>query len=152
MRLRRKLLAVVPIAIVLPAVVLAAGCAQSATSTPSTATLPTASSSTVAPTTPTSSPAPGRGTLQGRFQATGGVVAGPMFPLSGTVMVTGQGLTQQVTVGKDGTFRIDLPPGRYTLVGSSPRVTTGTDRCPTVGPAEVVAGTIVSVDVFCSVH
>jgi hypothetical protein len=59
------------------------------------------------------------GTITGRLVTEGGPRPRPQ-PLHGTVLFTGPE-TKSVPVGKDGTFRIELQAGTYTVVGHSPQ-------------------------------
>ncbi len=63
------------------------------------------------------------GTIAGILERAGGPVPGAPVPLPGRVLaVAATGAQFTVTVGRDGRFRLSVPPGSYHLTGYSPRV------------------------------
>lgn len=67
------------------------------------------------------SSAPRSGTLAGRLFLSGGLAPGRTIPADGgSLVVTGQGHSHVVPVGSDGRFTSELPPGTYTVTGTSP--------------------------------
>lgn len=104
-----------------------------------------------------------RGTVTGRFVMEGGPLGPggqqpPVRSLPGTILFTGAG-HQRFTVqtGRSGTFSLQLPAGRYRVVGRSPRVvevSAGTSRqtpCSSPGSVTVTAGHISRITVACVV-
>lgn len=61
------------------------------------------------------------GTLRGRLATVGGAAPGTAWPISGTVTVTGTAPPLHVAVATDGVYTLSLPPGRYTVTGTSPQ-------------------------------
>jgi hypothetical protein len=94
------------------------------------------------------------GTVDGSMHEVGGPAPGLDRPLSGTLTTTATDGTQQTaTVDKDGRFSIDVPPGRYTVVGRSPLYGSGHYTCGSdTGPVVVLAGGLVHVDLFCPIE
>jgi hypothetical protein len=87
--------------------------------------------------------------LTGLFEADGGPAPGSPQPLPGTVTITGP-VTQHVTVGPDGKYAAVVPPGTYTVTGTSPRYNDGAATCRTDGATVTVrAGQTVASDVVC---
>jgi hypothetical protein len=54
-----------------------------------------------------------------------------------------------VAVGSDGSYSISVPPGRYSVVGTSPLYNSGRTRCFAMRPVTVSDGTDVVADVLC---
>jgi hypothetical protein len=94
------------------------------------------------------------GTLSGRLLVIGGPslqqsANGGGFPVSGKVTIIGPSGSRDVHVGSDGTFAVDLSPGRYSLKGSTePTVGRGPD-CTTTNKIEIAAGSHMTVDALC---
>jgi len=66
------------------------------------------------------------------------------------VTVNGRGLHRDLAVAADGAYSITLEPGRYTVVGRSPRFGDGRQPClPANSAAAVTAGVASTVDVLC---
>jgi hypothetical protein len=64
--------------------------------------------------------------------------------------VVGVGATwQDVRVAGDGVFRIGVPPGTYTMTGTSPLYNSGHTVCHAQQPTTVAAGDAVTADVYC---
>ena len=96
--------------------------------------------------------APGlvKGVLAGRLVAVGGPTSTPR-PLPGHVTASGPRASQTVQVGPDGNYQLDLPPGTYTLTGTSPLYGDGRGTCRTVETTiTATAGTTDKADVICS--
>jgi hypothetical protein len=91
------------------------------------------------------------GALSGRLLEVGGPSLSQSAhggrPLTGTVTIMGPSGSQDIRVGPDGGFAVELPPGRYSLKGSP---VSGPD-CSVSDTFEVVAGSHVSIDAQCSV-
>jgi hypothetical protein len=102
----------------------------------------------------TASPTPSsQGTLHGRLIRVGGPAPGAAVPLAGAVTISGPTASRDVTVGTDGTFSIDLPPGKYTILGHSPLVLVDNVpmSCPGTKVAVVRGGSPTEVDAVCSI-
>lgn len=96
--------------------------------------------------------APGlvKGVLTGRLIAVGGATSNPR-PLTGHVTASGPRASQTVQVGPDGNYKLNLPPGTYTLTGTSPLYDGGHGTCrPIETTIAVTAGTTDTADVICS--
>jgi hypothetical protein len=67
---------------------------------------------------------PRDGTVEGRLLRDGGPAPGPPVGLPGSVLADGaaQGLAYPASTTVRGSFELAVPPGRYTLTGSSPKV------------------------------
>jgi hypothetical protein len=89
------------------------------------------------------------GTLQGHLLQGGGPPPGTPRAVDGTVTVEGAGVHRVLDVGLDGAFSVVVPPGRYTVVGTSPGFDDGTAPCPADGATIVTAGTVTTVDPTC---
>ena len=72
-------------------------------------------------------------------------------PLTGEVMLTNStGHTYTVMTRNNGSFRIELPPGMYRIVGSSPEYDGGKSVCRTTTPfTRIAAGHTSSTNVIC---
>lgn len=95
-----------------------------------------------------------RGTVDGQFIRVGGPPAGAAVPLSGRlVAIDSSGARFTEAVGNNGRFRLSLPAGTYQLVGYSPLVQGGKQRCSAAHPVHVRAGrTSRQIAVICSVR
>jgi hypothetical protein len=89
------------------------------------------------------------GTLDGHLLAVGGPAPGRPTPWTGTVTITGTAFHRDITVGVDGAYSLRLVPGRYTVVGHSPRFDDGTAPCPAAHAALVTAGRTTTLDAVC---
>ena len=89
-------------------------------------------------------------TLTGNFVAAGGPGPGSLPPLSGTITIAGP-VTQHLTVGPDGKYTATLPPGTYTVTGTSPQYNDGAATCDTESgaPMTLTAGQSATADVLC---
>jgi hypothetical protein len=97
-------------------------------------------------------PATGAGVLQGHLFGVGGPAPGLREPWAGTVTVSGQGRHRDLAVAADGFYSVVLAPGRYTVTGRSPRFGDGRQPCAAASAgAEVTAGLVRTLDVFCQV-
>ena len=97
----------------------------------------------------------GLGKIRGAFRTVGGPVPGRSENLIGQIDVHAgsvHGPVTAVATATDGAFRIDVPAGRYWLVGHSPQVhINGRERCAAPRPVEV-RGAHASIDnVFCQI-
>lgn len=91
------------------------------------------------------------GTLVGKLEVVGGPSPGLARPLPGTVTATNaDGKKTFVTIGANGKFEVQLPPGSYSLMGHSPQVGGGTYPC-TGGTVHVSVTSRRSADVACQV-
>lgn len=91
------------------------------------------------------------GTVVGRLLEVGGVSVSSS-PEPGKVAVTAHGHSvATVHPGRDGHFAIEVPPGRYTVVGSTPRylINGGRGRCAAAHMVRVRTGVTVHADVYC---
>jgi hypothetical protein len=92
----------------------------------------------------------GVGVLRGHLYGVGGPAPGGREAWAGTVTVSGPGLRRDIAVAADGFYSVTLAPGRYAIVGRSPRFDDGRQPCrPPNGDAEVAAGVIITRDVLC---
>ncbi len=97
---------------------------------------------------------PPDGTAAGIFIRVGGPAPGAPVPLPGTVTATAAngGATVSVSVGKDGKFRISLPPGSYRFTATSPLMQSGKMTCSAAQPATIRSGKTTSgIKVVCSI-
>ena len=97
--------------------------------------------------------ASGQGTLSGHLYMVGGpVVRGATpspRPLAGKVVATGSAGSYTATVGPDGRYTMQLPPGTYSVTGTSPSYNGGTGICRTDGTVTIVLGREQAADVYC---
>lgn len=89
------------------------------------------------------------GVLRGHLYGVGGPAPGGREAWAGTVTVSGPGLRRDTAVAADGSYSVTLVPGRYTVVGRSPRFGDGRQLCRPASDAEVTAGATTTVDVLC---
>jgi hypothetical protein len=104
------------------------------------------------PTAPPSALPASVGTVQGRLLMVGGPAPGAPDPVPGRLTIKGTGSTLHADIGKDGTYAIQLAPGRYRITATSPSIDDGAMTC-TTAPATttLTAGRTVTADVVCSV-
>jgi hypothetical protein len=88
------------------------------------------------------------GTISGRLVAVGGPAGLAPRPLRGTVQFAGPD-TGSVTVGNDGSFRIDVATGTYALEGHSPLYNGGRVACRPRANAVVHEAATTNVLVMC---
>lgn len=97
--------------------------------------------------------ASGQATLSGHLYMVGGpVVRGATpspRPLAGKVVASGPAGAYTATVGADGSYTLQLPPGTYSVTGTSPSFNGGTGICRADGTVTVVIGQQGTVDVYC---
>jgi hypothetical protein len=100
---------------------------------------------------PTAGPsAAGDGEIRGQLAAYGKATGGRTVPLSGTVTVAGTGVHRTVTIDRTGRYDLSLPPGLYTLTGSSPNFEHGAPAaCHATGQVPVTAGKVIYAGVIC---
>jgi hypothetical protein len=90
------------------------------------------------------------GTIKGTLREEGGPTPPLNRSVGGSVHVVGAGTSTEV-ITADGSFSIDLPPGTYTVTGSSPTYQFGEpDACHTNGPVVVTPRQTVNVVVICA--
>ena len=69
-------------------------------------------------------------TVSGKFVRVGGPAPGSPFPLPGTITArTATDETFTATAGRDGRFKLSLPPGTYRVTGRSPLMQSGQMIC-----------------------
>lgn len=69
-------------------------------------------------------------TVPGTFVRVGGPAPGSPFPLPGTITArAATGETFAATAGRDGRFKLSLPPGSYRVTGHSPLMQSGQMMC-----------------------
>ncbi len=94
------------------------------------------------------------GTIAGTLERVGGPAPGRPVPLAGRVVaVASTGARFTGTVGKNGRFKLPVPPGSYHLTGYSPRVrSSGAEmRCSAQNAVSVEVGKLSPiVHVVCS--
>ncbi len=82
-----------------------------------------------------------RQTMPGRFKRVGGPAPGSPFPLPGTVTArAATGETFTATAGRDGRFKLSLPPGTYRVTGRSPLMQSGQMICAATAELHVTRG------------
>ncbi len=91
------------------------------------------------------------GVLVGHLYGVGGAPPGTKQAWPGTITATGDGLTAQTPVGPDGAYSLDLGAGQYSVVGQSPRMTSGGIPASCYGDhaAQITAGATSELDVLC---
>lgn len=92
---------------------------------------------------------PGSGTLTGHFSAVGGPAPGSMRPMRGSVTADGPGGRHVVTTASDGSYRLTLPPGTYSVTAKVPG---GTGPCQADAPVVITRGTTSRADVICDIR
>jgi hypothetical protein len=92
-------------------------------------------------------------TVPGKFVRVGGPAPGSPFPLPGTITAraaTGEMFT--AAVGRDGRFKLSLPPGTYRVTGRSPLMQSGQMICAATHGLHVSRGQPArAVTVVCSI-
>lgn len=79
--------------------------------------------------------------VPGRFVRVGGPAPGSPFPLPGTVTArTATGAMYTATAGRDGRFKLSLPPGTYRVTGRSPLMQSGQMICAATAELHVSRG------------
>jgi hypothetical protein len=91
----------------------------------------------------------GTGVLKSHLYGVGGPAPGHPEPWAGNVTVSGPGVKRDIPVHNNGSYSVELAPGRYIVVGHSPRFNDGKTACPPVGDAQVSSGAVATLDVFC---
>jgi hypothetical protein len=98
-------------------------------------------------------PMTGMGVLRGHLYGVGGPAPGGRQAWAGTVTVSSPGVRRDIAVAADGAYSVSLVPGRYTVVGRSPRFDDGRQPCrPASDNAEVAAGATMTLDVLCQMR
>jgi hypothetical protein len=69
--------------------------------------------------------------------------------LPGTITVTGSGVHRDVRVGTSGAFSLEIPTGRYTVVGHSPLYGSGQYLCQATRAATVTSDHTTKIEVLC---
>lgn len=80
-------------------------------------------------------------TVAGTFVRVGGPAPGSPVPLPGTItarIATGETFT--ATAGRDGRFKLSLPPGTYRVTGRSPLMQSGQMICAATAELHVSRG------------
>jgi hypothetical protein len=122
------------------------------------AVLPVAASGTLSGEPECKAPAkPPDGTVEGQLVAEGGPSPGGPVPLPGDVVLSamGEGVSYPVDAGGDGAFRASVPPGTYSLSGTSPKVLSDNKemQCLAARPVAVRPGsTTRGVRVVCNIR
>ena len=90
--------------------------------------------------------------VHGRLRMTGGPSGASQPGVSGTVSFVGRGTGDRYagTADARGSFTVTVPPGRYTVTGTSPRFMGGQGSCGTAVPTVVPASGLTGVVVACS--
>jgi hypothetical protein len=65
------------------------------------------------------------------------------------VTAKGTGQIYTSTVGSNGVYSINVPPGTYNLTGRSPLYQSGTADCQTLAPVEATSASTLIVNVGC---
>jgi len=99
----------------------------------------------------------GYGTLSGLLLRVGGPVSRPdaqpsPLPLTGHVVATGRAGSFTATMGTDGRYTLQLPPGSYAVTGTSPQINGGNSTCPANRKVSVGRHQKLSADVYCGVR
>ena len=94
-------------------------------------------------------PSSGSVTLSGHLYVVGGPAPGLPRPIPGTVVAQRPGGSYAVTVGSDGEYTMQLPPGTYTVTGTSWRYNGGSGDCPPSNAVTVVRDQARTADVYC---
>ena len=90
--------------------------------------------------------------LTGRLLSVGGPWPGTARPHAGGIHVRGNGYDEYVAAMPDGTWRISLPPGSYTVTGATASYESGaSDACRAPGSVTVSAHQTVTADVYCQI-
>jgi hypothetical protein len=92
-------------------------------------------------------------TVAGTFVRVGGAAPGSPFPLPGTITArTATGETFTAMAGRDGRFKLSLPPGTYHVTGRSPLMQSGQMICAATAELHVSRGQPARpVSVVCSI-
>ncbi len=92
-------------------------------------------------------------TLTGYLYASGGPAPGTTYPVPGTITATNASGTFTATVASDGRYSLPLPPGTYTVIATSPYVTSNARpvRCYPASADTVTVHTAQAsvLDVYC---
>lgn len=77
-------------------------------------------------------------TVPGHFVRVGGPAPGSPFPLPGMITArTATGDTFTATAGREGRFKLSLPPGTYRVTGRSPLMQSGQMICAATADVHV---------------
>jgi hypothetical protein len=88
--------------------------------------------------------------VTGVLRMTGGPSGASQPGVPGTVFFGAGGRRTTATADTDGTFSIQLPPGRYEVTGASPQYGSGAGVCRTDSPVTVAKSDVRGVVVACS--
>jgi hypothetical protein len=94
--------------------------------------------------------APALGTLTGRLEMVGGPAPGSAQPVNGYVDTIGPAGEREWVAADDGTYRAQLPAGRYAITGRSGHYENGLGGC-SGGTVVVIVGRTSHADVVCPV-
>lgn len=92
--------------------------------------------------------------VSGAFMRVGGPAPGSPVPLPGTITARADtGETFTATAGRNGRFRLSLPPGAYRVTGRSPLIQSGHVACAAANDLHVTRGERTGpVTVVCSIR
>jgi hypothetical protein len=91
------------------------------------------------------------GTISGGLSISGGLPPGQQRPTNGSVEATGKGgVAYSTALSKNGQFVFHLPPGTYSLTGTSPKYGGGKYTCLGSDKINVSQGHTTKADVNCA--
>jgi hypothetical protein len=99
-----------------------------------------------------SAPGGPTGTVTGHLVMAGGPAPGVTLRVPGTITASSASGTHQASAAEDGAFTLVLPPGRYTLTGTSPQYNDGHGQCVATAPVVVREGAVTRADVTCAMR
>jgi hypothetical protein len=98
-----------------------------------------------------SSTPPYDASVKGQLLISGGPLPGTPRPSDGEVTAkNASGKSFSISVAPNGVFTLQLPPGKYTLTGSSPQFGNGQYKCFALRSVTVFKGKSIHHNVFCS--
>ena len=91
--------------------------------------------------------------VTGQLVRVGGPEPGLPVPLAGQIEARdGSGHHYAASVGRDGRFRLRLPPGSYLVTGHSPQIQDGKELCSAAKTVTVTkSGLLKNVHVICQI-